>query len=407
MEITVFYAWQDDRPRKTTRFLIRDALIAACDQLSADKAIPHSFKVDESTKDVPGMCDIPNTILEKINACHIFLADFTFVGESQSRAGKDVKQIPNPNVSLETGYAAHAKGFARLVAVMNKAYGKPDDQMFDTKRRHAITYQLDEKCSAADITRAHKVLAKELAEALAVIAAKSVLPIEGESSAAHFSNARTTFEDHVRRGQFGGLGKHPTIAICLAPGDPCKLDHHRIQESHVRPLGPSTSYDRQNKGQSVVFYRGRYDQQKGGIVRDSAVEITTEGTAMGADIWALGMKPGFPSPYSFDVIPSVDLERIVIRWIYENSQALIQLGIGLPWRVGISLIGIQGYRLNAFNRQMSEVVFDRPDIICDLVRFETLQQLESPKDVALALKPCLDHIWREFDHPGWCPGTDL
>ena len=134
MDITVFYAWQDDQPRKTNRYLIRDAAQAACDEITEDTSNDYTLTLDQDTAGQPGMCDIPNTILEKIRNCNIFLADLTFVGESINKSPEEKAQlIPNPNVTLELGYAVGSKatkesdGFDRVIAVMNTAYGEPDE----------------------------------------------------------------------------------------------------------------------------------------------------------------------------------------------------------------------------------------------------------------------------------------
>jgi hypothetical protein len=59
MDIKVFYAWQDDRPGKINRYLIRDAAKDACNQINEEHANYCNLSLDESTLGVAGMCDIP------------------------------------------------------------------------------------------------------------------------------------------------------------------------------------------------------------------------------------------------------------------------------------------------------------------------------------------------------------
>ncbi len=66
MDVTVFYAWQEDRPKKLNRYLIRDAAKAACKRITDDSTNEFAVSLDEATLGTPGMCDIPNTILEKV-----------------------------------------------------------------------------------------------------------------------------------------------------------------------------------------------------------------------------------------------------------------------------------------------------------------------------------------------------
>ncbi len=68
MNATVFYAWQSDRPSKVNRNLIRGAAEAACKRITEDESNLWNLTLDSDTQGVAGMCDIPNTILEKIKA---------------------------------------------------------------------------------------------------------------------------------------------------------------------------------------------------------------------------------------------------------------------------------------------------------------------------------------------------
>ena len=175
VEIRVFYAWQDDRPGKVCRYLIRDAAKDACDELIADGSNKFRVNLDEGTLGVPGMCDIPNTILDKIAACDVFLCDVTLVWSYEGKASRQ-KMTSNPNVLFELGFAAHAIGFDRVIGVMNTAYGVPEDQMFDTKRRWAVRFNLSESSSPPEIKNAQRSLTADIKEALETILSKSVSP---------------------------------------------------------------------------------------------------------------------------------------------------------------------------------------------------------------------------------------
>lgn len=144
MEFTVFYAWQNDRPGKTTRYLIRDALQDAIRTIVADATIDDCPRLDSDTRDVTGTPAIAETIFEKIRTCGVFVADVTFVTTIESDEGPtEPKLIPNPNVLVELGYAAAAIGWERIVCVMNTAFGPPDRQIFDlSHRRRPIQYDL-------------------------------------------------------------------------------------------------------------------------------------------------------------------------------------------------------------------------------------------------------------------------
>ncbi|MFZ0929849.1 MAG: hypothetical protein WAN11_14680 [Syntrophobacteraceae bacterium] len=63
---TVFYAWQSDSPSSVNRNFIESAATLALKQIKAAGTIEAAPRLDKDTKDVPGIPDIANTILQKI-----------------------------------------------------------------------------------------------------------------------------------------------------------------------------------------------------------------------------------------------------------------------------------------------------------------------------------------------------
>lgn len=173
MDITIFYAWESDRPDKVNQYLIRDAAREACERISEDETNDWNLILDSDTKGVAGMCDIPNTILKKIRKCDIFLGDLTIVGKSE---GTSPKLLPNTNVVIELGYAARHLGFSALVGVMNEAFGKVEGQVFDIKRRDCLRYSLSLDATKEQRDKARKVLGKQLEEVFRVTIEQVVIP---------------------------------------------------------------------------------------------------------------------------------------------------------------------------------------------------------------------------------------
>src|SRR5579883_692567 len=142
---TVFFSWQSDRHTTECRNLIERALKAALERVSNQMEVderPHDLALDKDTKDVPGSPPIFDTILKKIDCAAIFVPDLTFVAQ---RGNGD--PMPNSNVLIEYGYALKSLGHARIVAVMNTAYGKPkrETMQFDlSHHRFPIQYDLPE-----------------------------------------------------------------------------------------------------------------------------------------------------------------------------------------------------------------------------------------------------------------------
>ena len=163
LHVTLFYSWQMDRPTNVCRDFIRKALEEAAAILDAGAEI--ALTIDSDTQGEPGTPPTTDTILKKIRACDIFLADMTFVAQ----AGE--KLIPNPNVMGEYGYALRAKGTRRILLVMNEAYGPPDELPFDLHHlRHPEGYSIAEDVTDGSRRTARKELGRRLADYIEVIA---------------------------------------------------------------------------------------------------------------------------------------------------------------------------------------------------------------------------------------------
>jgi hypothetical protein len=133
--LKLFYSWQMDRSSKLCRDFIRRALDEAA-AILATKGF--DLQIDSDTHGVAGTPPITETILRKIRENHLFLGDMTFVAQAGD------KLIPNPNVMGEYGYALHAKGNARILLVMNTAFGPPEKLPFDLHHlRHPEQYDVD------------------------------------------------------------------------------------------------------------------------------------------------------------------------------------------------------------------------------------------------------------------------
>jgi hypothetical protein len=167
MAHSVFYSWQSDSPSKTNRFFIRDCISKAIKELNKEAHIDDAVRLDQDTAGVPGTPDIATTIFNKITASQLFLADLSFC--SQSAAGK---MSPNPNVLIELGYAFSAIGNARVVCVMNTAFGEGKDLPFDlSHKRWPIAYALTEQqlTDADSVKKVKDRLTRDLLNAIRLV----------------------------------------------------------------------------------------------------------------------------------------------------------------------------------------------------------------------------------------------
>ena len=139
MDRLVFYSWQSDLPNPTNRGFIQAALERAAKAIANDSSNDDVPIIDRDTKDVPGAPHIARTILEKVAAADVFVADVSIIHGKEGH-----RPTPNPNVLIELGYALCSLGDARIVLLMNEAYGAPEDLPFDLSHHRVMTYIMPE-----------------------------------------------------------------------------------------------------------------------------------------------------------------------------------------------------------------------------------------------------------------------
>jgi len=181
-DFSVFYSWQSDLPRKTTRDIIHGAAASAIAKLAGDATLVDAPRLDHDTLDVAGAPEIARTIFEKIDQAAMFIADVTFIAQSKLEdKNKKSKWLPNPNVLIELGYAASHLGYERVILVFNTAYGETGDLPFDlVHRRFPIKFKVES--GSAKAAEEQAALANEIEEAIRA------------SNAAHYRAAERCIE---------------------------------------------------------------------------------------------------------------------------------------------------------------------------------------------------------------------
>lgn len=167
MKKIVFYSWQSDLPNATNRAFIHRALEQAASAISGDDSIDVEPVVDRDTAGIAGSPDIAGTILDKIVEADVLVPDVSLI----TPEGPE-KRCPNPNVLVELGFAISRLGWARIIMVMNTAFGPPSDLPFDLRGRRVLAYKL--LPSAKSKMDQRKVLTKKLSEALYAVFANPI-----------------------------------------------------------------------------------------------------------------------------------------------------------------------------------------------------------------------------------------
>lgn len=170
MSQTMFFSWQADTPENVGRRFIEEALKNALTALKSNATVEpalRDFALDRDTQGVGGQPPIVDTVFRKIDSATIFVPDMTFVATRL-----DGRLSPNPNVLIEYGWALKSLGHPCIVAVMNSAYGAPDNvsMPFDMRHlRHPITYKLPEDANQEVLTVEFNRLVQALVSALQTV----------------------------------------------------------------------------------------------------------------------------------------------------------------------------------------------------------------------------------------------
>jgi hypothetical protein len=167
MAATVFFSWQADTPNGIGRNFVRKALDDACSNIVGNASVDEAYRdlaVDSDTQGVAGQPPIVETILKKIDAAKVFVADMTFVGKRP-----DGGASPNPNVLIEYGWALKSLTHQRIICVMNTAFGKPSAEALPFDLRHVrwpFCYELDESAAPEIRAEQRKALTAQLMNAI-------------------------------------------------------------------------------------------------------------------------------------------------------------------------------------------------------------------------------------------------
>ncbi|WP_312405752.1 hypothetical protein [Brevundimonas sp.] len=166
----IFFSWQSDTPARVGRGFVETCLNRAIRDIQADADVDpadRDLSVDRDTRDVPGSPPIMETIFGKIDRAAVFVSDLTYVAERMAGG-----RTPNPNVCIEHGYALKALSWRRVIAVMNTAYGNPDEHElpFDVRHtRRPIAFDLPETADADAKTSVRDDLVRQLKTALRAV----------------------------------------------------------------------------------------------------------------------------------------------------------------------------------------------------------------------------------------------
>lgn len=177
-DIHVFYSWQSDLQDKLNRTFIEEALNEAIDNISKSTDPPLKIVLDQDARGKAGSPDLASELFDKIKNADVFVADVSVVGVIGSQMKR--RHMPNPNVMNEHGFALHAHGQDRILAICNIWKATPEKLPFDIRHRRVIEYRVTPKTK--DLSTPKKELARKIEIDLRQILAKRVAKTSREDS---------------------------------------------------------------------------------------------------------------------------------------------------------------------------------------------------------------------------------
>lgn len=411
MAITIFYSWQSDRDQKTNRFLVRDALSKALGILNEDLSVSEAdratdadrLSLDHDTKDVPGTPDIVGAILEKIDRCGIFVADLTFVAQSSKGDG-----LPNPNVLTERGYALKSISSRRLVAVMNTAYGQPDQLPFDFRHaRFPIQFHLDASADSTQRNSQRDALSAQLAEAIRTILKSGALEgltpkpapfIRTDSTTAPSvffgeNEPLTTIEGYGRAGTKPVMPIGPKFYLRLIP----TYETEPLSSAEVYEIvrGPSR-VGPMSMRHSDGYFDGRNKYGAIDILLDTQTNTILSATQIfrNKEIWGIDrtlLKDGTEIGSEVSYLPSIAIERVyksaLARYLKTAKE---RLGLRTPLVMIAGATGVEGFRMavqNHFDQFSPPMVLSNIELSAEINSYD--------QDPSTILLPFFRRLWEE------------
>ena len=319
------------------------------------------MELDHDRKGVAGSPDLARTILEKIEAAAVIVADVTPVGivpvAAQDYGNKQPKKLINSNVAIELGYSLRARSDRSLLMVMNAHYGSRSDLPFDIAHKSGpIMFTLAPEADKATLAAEATKLKAEFVRAIRLCIVDQV----DEKKAQNVFEPSKPLE---RQGRFFAPGT--ILASVGQPGEQnFHFKHDRIAYIRIYPTFATTTITRASL--SKIFDEGRpmamSSSDFGNITsRNEFGPITfrfeghnfitslTQGIKNG-ELWGLTSeifaKREFKSPQTgiaepATILPMVTFEKLFVRVLRNYVKVEGALGLSLPYQVVMGLVGLR------------------------------------------------------------------
>ena len=367
----IFWSWQSDTPGKVGRFLVRDALKEAIAELKSmvdiEEPTREALHLDQDREGIPGSPELVRTILDKIDASDVVVADVTLVGACSAVQSEETpKRLINSNVAIELGYALRALTFRKVLMVFNTHYGRHEELPFDLRHRGgAIVFELPPQADRAAIEAEKKVLTQRLVSALKLCLTDSVVapdPVPFPETPQTYSRA-TYFQASAALAQVGERGVDQ-VDFTYPEGPLCYLRLIPTMR-RTRPLPLATLAQAAQRVPLLTRQRGTIlssPNRFGAIGYEPASPPPRPGTTgkinasaqlfQNGELWSIAAslivreRGGRPASLPLPFVATVVLEQTY----YDHLRALLafaaeRVELQLPCHVECGLVGIENLTL--------------------------------------------------------------
>lgn len=158
----IFYSWQLDTNPKANKYFINSCLEKAIKEIKSDKTINLIPRLDKDTDAKTGSPDIVESILNKIDACNVFVSDITIINFDRTSKLLRRKFTPNPNVMFELGYALNRLSWDRIICLNNSAISDISFMPFDLRKNRISQFYCDNPKSKEQSNELTQLLVKAI-----------------------------------------------------------------------------------------------------------------------------------------------------------------------------------------------------------------------------------------------------
>jgi hypothetical protein len=217
-----------------------------------------------------------------------------------------------------------------------------------------------------------------------------------------FEQTRQSFESAVSESSFHGLiSDRAILSVCLVPEKVYRLDRKSIHGT-LPPLvheNLDCQWDTDRHTEISVAERGPWksvlDVDSQGVIRAAST------LAIRGSVTARFAPRLFGAQRAEHYIRATHLERTLVHSLRLWAAVLRRWEVAGPFRLGVSLLAVQGWDLLLYDRELCNRPQKEPVLSADPITISSLADFDDARIVFETLKPAFDDVARGFGLREW------